>query len=203
MAGSRLPGRLARAGPDPADIGQQIKLRVRPSRCWQAVAQGRDCALVLDQLDAVSTTSGRNPQFFACIETLIQQAQTYPRMHIILACRKFDLENDYRLRALTGQNGIAATFLLGPLDQTTVKRVVQELGVDADRLTRSQIVLLSNPFHLSLLAGVAQASPRRAPSFQTAKDLYYQFWDAKETAVTQRLGHPVPWAQIMDRWSAS
>jgi hypothetical protein len=184
---------------DPADIGQQLKLPGSPVTVLAAVAQGRDCALVLDQLDAVSTASGRNPQFFACIETLIQQAQTHPRMRIILACRKFDLENDYRLRTLTGQDGIAVMFPLGPLDQATVKRVVQELGVDVDRLTRSQIALLSNPFHLSLLAGVAQASPIRALSFQTAKDLYYQFWDAKERAVTQRLGYLVPWAQIMDR----
>lgn len=183
---------------DPTDIGRQLKLPGSPVTVLASVAQGRDCALVLDQLDAVSTTSGRNPQFFDCIETLIQQAQTHTRMRLILACRKFDLENDHRLRTLTSQDGIATTFSLGLLNLDIVKRAVWDLGLDADRLTQKQITLLSNPFHLSLLAGIAQASPTNALSFQTTKDLYYQFWDAKEIAVRQRLGYAVPWVQIMD-----
>ncbi|GHO65546.1 hypothetical protein KSC_044380 [Ktedonobacter sp. SOSP1-52] len=183
---------------DPEDIGRQLKLPGSPVTVLAALAQGRDCTLVLDQIDAVSTTSGRNPQFFDCIETLIQQAQTHPRMHLVLACRKFDLENDYRLRMLAGKDGIAIPLTLGSLDEGTVRRVLQELGLTTERLTQKQIALLSNPFHLSLLTGGAQTSPTDTFSFQTAKDLYYQFWDTKEMAVSQRLGYAVPWSQIMD-----
>jgi hypothetical protein len=183
---------------DPVAIGKQLELPSSPVNVLAAIAQERDCVLVIDQIDAVSATSGRNSQFFECIEALLLQAQAYPRMRLLLACRTFDLENDHRLRSLVGKDGIATAISLGLLDQTTVKRIVQQLGLDADQLTQKQIALLAHPFHLSLLAGVAQTVPIKALSFQTAKELYYQFWDAKEAAVTRRLGYPVLWTQIMD-----
>lgn len=79
----------------PDQLGEQLdNLPGSPAHVLANIAQKRDCVLVVDQLDAVSRASGRNTQFFECIEQIIDQAQTFPRMKLLLACRKFDLDND-------------------------------------------------------------------------------------------------------------
>ena len=84
----------------PDDVGEQIGLPGSPANVLAAVAQGSQCVLVIDQLDALSLASGRNTNLFDCVYEIIRQAQAHPNMHILLACRKFDLDNDYRLRQL-------------------------------------------------------------------------------------------------------
>ena len=100
----------------PDDVGDQIGLPGSPANVLAAVAQGRDCVLVIDQLDALSLASGRNTNLFDCIYAIIQQAQAHPNMRILLACRKFDLDNDYRLRRLTDPDGVAETVAVERLD---------------------------------------------------------------------------------------
>jgi hypothetical protein len=135
----------------PSDVGQQLGLRDSPANVLAAIAQGRDCVLVIDQLDATSLASGRHPQFFDCVAEILQQAQAHPRMRLLLACRKFDIDNDARLRRLSGETGIVETVPVNRLSHTTVREVVADLGLDADRLDSKQLDLLSIPLHLSLL----------------------------------------------------
>jgi hypothetical protein len=52
-------------------IGTQLGLPGSPVGVLAAVAQGRDCVLVIDQLDAVSRASGRHPQFFDSVDALL------------------------------------------------------------------------------------------------------------------------------------
>jgi len=104
--------RLDRLEPtnSPDKVGEQLeKLPGSPAHVLANIAQGGDCVLIIDQLDAVSTASGRNPQFFECVEQIIDQAKAYPQMRLLLACRKFDLDYDDRIKRLTGENGIAET----------------------------------------------------------------------------------------------
>lgn len=91
----------------PDQVGEQLELPGSPAHVLANIAQGRDCVLIIDQLDAVSNASGRNPQFFECVEQIIEQTKTFPRMRLLLACRKFDLDYDYRLKRLTSEYGIA------------------------------------------------------------------------------------------------
>jgi hypothetical protein len=90
----------------PSDVGRQLGLPDSPANVLAAIAQDRDCVLVIDQLDATSLASGRHPQFFDCVSEILQQAQAHPRMRLLLACRKFDVDKDSRLRRLSGQTGI-------------------------------------------------------------------------------------------------
>ncbi|MDP9438796.1 MAG: ATP-binding protein [Actinomycetota bacterium] len=90
----------------PNDIGKQLDLPGSPVAVLGGVAQGRNCVLVIDQLDAVSLASGRHPQFFDGVDELIRQAEAYPRMRLLVACRNFDLENDHRLRRLANDRGV-------------------------------------------------------------------------------------------------
>lgn len=114
----------------PNDVGQQLGLPGSPANVLAAVAQKRDCVLMIDQLDAVSLASGRNPQFFDCMAEIIKQAQVHPKMRVVLACRKFDLDNDHRLQRLTDLNGIAEIVSINRLSHPRVQKVVSELGLN-------------------------------------------------------------------------
>ena len=62
--------------------------------------------LVIDQLDAVSLASDRNPELFKILKDIIRQADAYPRMRLLLDRRRVDLDNDYRLRTLTREGAL-------------------------------------------------------------------------------------------------
>jgi len=182
----------------PDQVGEQLeKLPGSPAHVLANIAQGRDCVLVIDQLDAVSTASGRNPQFFECIDRIIDQAKAYPQMRILLACRKFDLDYDYRLKRLTGENGIADTVTISRLSHEKVREVVAELGLNSSLLNNKQLELLSIPLHLRLLAEVPEVSKANALNFRTAKDLYDKFWNHKKDVINARLGNSEHWTDVI------
>ncbi|HAX79147.1 MAG TPA: hypothetical protein DCY88_25805 [Cyanobacteria bacterium UBA11372] len=183
----------------PNDVGQQLGLPGSPANVLAAISHKRDCVLIIDQLDAVSLASGRNPQFFDCVAEIIKQVQAHPKMRLVLACRKFDLDNDYRLRHLTDENGIAEPVIINRLPHATVREVFAKLGLDATRLNEKQLNLLSVPLNLRLLAEVAADSRIDALSFKTVRDLYYHFWDYKQAVIERdRLGRPVQWTCVID-----
>jgi hypothetical protein len=183
----------------PDKLGEQLGLPGSPAIVLANIAQNRDCVLVIDQLDAVSLASGRNPQFFDCIFEIIKQAQAHPNIHLLLACRKFDLDNDNRLKRLIDEkNGVAKAIAINRLPHSTVRDVVGKLGLESARLTEKQLNLLSIPLHLSLLAEIAEDSTVDVLSFQTAKELYDQFWSKKQGKLRERLGRSVQWTQVID-----
>ncbi len=171
----------------PNQVGKQLELPGSPAQVLANIAQKRDCVLIIDQLDAVSTASGRSPQFFECVEQIIDQVKAYPQMRLLLACRKFDLDYDYRFKRLTGENGIAETVKISRLTHEKVREVVAELGLDSSLLNNKQLDLLSIPLHLKLLAEVAESSQTNALSFKTAKDLYDKFWDYKKDVIYSQM----------------
>jgi hypothetical protein len=142
----------------PSHVGQQLGLPDSPAIVLAAIAQGRDCVLVIDQLDATSLASGRHPQFFDCVAEILKQAQAHPRMRLLLSCRKFDVDNDDRLRRLCGENGVVEAVPVNPLSHISVQEVVTRLGLDAGRFNPKQFDLLSIPLHLSLLAEIAAST---------------------------------------------
>jgi hypothetical protein len=183
----------------PDALGQQLEgLPGSPANVLAAISQGRECVLIIDQLDAVSEASGRNPEFFECVDKIIKQAQTHPNIHLLLACRKFDLENDSRLRRLAGQDSILEPVIVNRLSHETVKEVCYKLRLDATRLNQKQLDLLSIPLHLNLLAKVAEDKSIDVLDFKTAKDLYDNFWKYKQKVLQQRLNRPVQWINVIE-----
>ena len=171
----------------PAALGESLGLPASPISVLAAVAKGQDCLLVIDQMDAVSLASGRNPDFFNCISAMLHQAQRYPNMKVLSACRKFDVENDDRLRQLIEDGGLATEIRVEQFDGDTVRSVVAKLGLDAGKLSPKQIDLLSLPIHLKLLSEIMLKSGVASMDFQTAKDLYDRFWDYKRMAMRSRI----------------
>ncbi|WP_445242838.1 NACHT domain-containing protein [Microcoleus sp. POL10_C6] len=181
----------------PNQVGEQLEnLPTSPAHVLGNIAQGRDCVLVIDQLDAVSTASGRISDFFDCIEQIVDQAKDYPKMRLLLACRKFDLDYDYRLKRLTGEKGIADMVPINPLSHEKVQEVVAQLGLNSISLNKKQLELLSIPLHLRLLAEVAEGSKANVLNFTTAKDIYDKFWDYKKDIIDRR-GNYDHWTDVI------
>ena len=169
------------------DVGVSLGLPASPANSLAGVAGGRDCLLAVDQMDAVSLASGRSPDFFDCIGAVLKQACHHPKMRVISACRKFDLDNDHRLRHLVGDGGIAREVPLGSFDEATVRKLAANLGLNAAALSPRQVELLSLPIHLRLLSESTADGGVSQMGFRTTKDLYDRFRRSK-WANLERLG---------------
>ena len=163
----------------PIAIGKQLGLPTSPASVLAGIAQGRDCLLVIDQLDAVSLTSGRNPEFFDCVGALMDQARSHPNMRVLAACREFDIKNDSRLRELISEQGIASEVSIPPFDDATVRHIAAQIGLNADNISSRQIKILSLPIHMRLLSEVVKDGGASAAEFQTEISLFDRFWSEK------------------------
>ena len=123
----------------PAEVGRSLGLPASPVSVLASIADGRDCLLVVDQLDAVSLASGRNPEFFDCIGAILSQAQHHPNMRVLSACRRFDVDNDHRLKHLVSDRGLAQEIQIEAFDDETVRSLVTKLGMDATELNPNSL----------------------------------------------------------------
>ena len=172
----------------PRELGQRLGLPASPASALANLADGSDCLLIIDQLDAVSLASGRNPEFFDCIAAMLNQANHHPNMRVLVACRKFDVDNDPRIRELISANGIAQEVQLSEFDEATVREVVANMGIDSGSLNSKQIELLSLPVHLRLLAEVSSGKTDAASlGFQTPNKLYSRFWEYKKDVLEKQV----------------
>ncbi len=165
------------------ELGQRIQLTMSPVAALGAVANGRPCVLIVDQLDAVSLASGRIPDTFDAVADLLGEATAYPAMRVVLVCRAFDAQADPRIRQLTASDR-CARISVGPLCDAQVDTALASMGLDASHLAPSQRGLLRSPLHLVLLAQVADQE--KALTFRTTRQLFDAFWDTKRKACVRR-----------------
>ena len=180
----------------PENLGRQLGLPGSPAAVLAAIAAGTSGVLVIDQLDAVSLASGRNPQFFEVIRELIDEALAHSNLAVLVGCRQFDIDNDSRLRALASDSETTKTVNVGPLSEADVREALSQLGLDASNLTPGQLKLLAVPLHLRLLAETARSD--KPLDFETVTDLYDRFWEYKRQLVEKvRLGRPSAWVEVV------
>jgi hypothetical protein len=166
-----------------AQIGGKLDLPGSPVSLLGAIAQGRRSALILDQLDAVSLISGKNPDLFDPICDLFEEASAFPEMRIVAACRAFDLDNDHRLKKLA-VNPIFVRRGLDPLAREYVLKGVEDAGFEPSGLSEKQIELFSNPLSLSMLAEIRPTS-KQPVGIETSIDLFDAFWRRKKLDLAQ------------------
>ncbi|KOV36822.1 hypothetical protein ADK60_06285 [Streptomyces sp. XY431] len=166
------------------ELGERIGLTGSPVGALAAVAAGRPCVLVVDQLDAVSLASGRIPDTFDAVADLIAEATAYPALRVVLVCRAFDAQADPRIRRLTAPER-CTRIPLEPLSDAQVDAAITGMGLDASGVAPQQRALLRSPLHLVLLARIADQ--REPLSFRTTKQLFDAFWDTKRTECLRRL----------------
>lgn len=192
--------RLDRVTPTlrPEALGAELGLPASPPAVLAAVAQDQRAVFIVDQMDAVSTTSGRSPQFFDCVSEMVRLAESRPNLQVVLSCRTFDIENDARLRRLVHGPSKSPVVTIGTLGHSQVRAAVQAFGYDEGELTPNQISILAVPLHLALLGEIAAAGPERRLDFGTARDLYDEFWTRKRHDVAQRLDRDPAWTNVID-----
>ncbi|MFE0861935.1 hypothetical protein ACFW5P_17225 [Streptomyces rochei] len=165
------------------ELGQRVGLPMSPVGALGAVAGGRPCVLVVDQLDAVSMASGRIPETFDAVADLVDEAAAHPGMQVVLACRAFDAEADARIRRLTAPDH-CSRVTVSLLSDAQVDTAVNGMGLDVSQLASPQRALLHTPLHLVLLAQVADQE--EALLFHTTRQLFDAFWDTKQEACARR-----------------
>lgn len=168
-------------------LGEQLGLGESPALVLSEAFPDQPVVLVIDQLDCVSATSGRHPDFFDTVAALRAEVlglRARRTIHLVMACRRFDFEHDYRLKQLVTED--QPPVEIGSLSPAEVKNVLQQEEGDFSKLTPHQQKMLCLPQNLALYidAGLAQSENR----FTSPTDLCHAYWDAKRKAV----GHERP-----------
>ena len=174
------------------ELGKYLGLEESPALVLKTAAEAmsRDAVLIIDQLDAVSTTSGRRAEFFEVVEDLLDEVQglrNSVKIHIVVVCRKFDWENDHRLRGPLGKDCVEVSIIDFSIDE--VKSVLQDGGFKPELFETRQLELLRLPQNLSLFLDT-NYDPGSRPTFFTQKDLFDRYWDEKRQTVQKRIGLP-------------
>ena len=117
-----------------ADLGRHLGLEESPVLVLTAAAEtaGSPGVLLIDQLDAVSTMSGRNSGAFDLVEQLLHEARgTRARalIHTVVICRAFDWEHDARLRQLMPPDS-QAQVEIAEFTVDEVKSILTDGGFD-------------------------------------------------------------------------
>lgn len=156
-------------------LGRKLELLKSPVVSLQRAADKCDAVLVIDQFDAMSLMSGRLPNSYDAVADLVDEAMAL-NIRVIVACRLFDFENDYRIRKINdewkGQH-----VVVGDLSDDVVADAVTEMGGDIARLTAKQRELLRLPLHLVLFKEIIDQPD--AYSFTTPISLFNAFWERK------------------------
>ena len=190
-------------------LGGHLGLEESPVIVLAAAAEaaGRPGVLIVDQLDAVSTVSGRSSGMFDLVERLLDEARgTRARavIHAVVVCREFDWQHDPRLRQLMPRSGEQnersernERIEVTELTTAEVETILTETGFDSALFHKRQLELLRLPQNLSLFLE-ADFDVSRAPVFGTAKELFDRYWIEKRRSVAKRATlSPDPWLEVM------
>ena len=194
-----LAFRLDRIGPvaSTKELGEQLGLEESPALVLATAAEtmSSEAVLVIDQLDAVSTTSGRSADFFDVVEDLLSEVRNLRsrvRFHVVVVCREFDWKNDHRLRPLLPENSPNIAVTDFSLDE--VKSALTTSGFDTELFGARQLELLCIPQNLALFLD-AHYDPHLRPLFSSHKELFDQYWKEKRRKVNERAN------PLSDHWS--
>lgn len=155
-----------------ADLGRAVGLSDSPTALLGGHANSADSLLVLDQLDAVSSFSGRMPDSFEAVTEILQSQAAWPRMRVLLVTRTVDLERDPRFRELAAMNDVAS-IEVSPLSDDELMTMLGSISGATEALPRVDKNLLRTPLYARLLAAVA--SETHEGQKLTAGDLFDAF----------------------------
>jgi hypothetical protein len=178
------------------DLGQQLALEESPVLVLEAASEkAGEAVLIIDQLDAVSVTSGRSTSFLDVLEGLLIEARSVRarlKLHVFVVCRKFDWQNDHRLRHLLPSEHIEVEVVDFSMEE--LKRTLSDAGFNPVLFHARQLALLQLPQNLALFleAGFYAGA---IPVFNTSKELFDRYWDEKRRAVALRT------PGIAERWT--
>ncbi len=179
------------------ELGARLDLEESPALVVATAAEAisGEAVLVIDQLDAVSTTSGRRADFFDVVEGLLSEVRSLRarvKFHVVVVCREFDWKNDHRLRPLLPEDSPNIAVTDFSLDE--VKSALTTSGFDTELFGAKQLELLRLPQNLALFLD-AHYDPQSRPMFSSPKELFDRYWSEKRRRVNER-ATPLP-----DHWN--
>ena len=182
------------------NLGEHLCLGESPALVLAAAAELAGCpsVLIIDQMDAVSTMSGRASGRLDLIEKLLSEVRAKrvrATIHTVLVCRAFDWENDATLRQLVSVSEAPVELTGFSVDQ--VNEILEEANFNPDLLQKRQLELLRLPQNLSLFfeAGLDHSSTH---GFSSQKDLFDRYWTTKRKAAESRVApSPEYWLQVI------
>jgi hypothetical protein len=175
-------------------LGKAMDFPMSPTLVLAGIANGGRCVLAIDQLDALSHASGRNPHLWAVFEELIAECERLPNMRVLLACRAFDAEHDARLRRLIADELSSLRIDLDLLTPELVREIIGRAGIEGRTLKDKEVELLRTPLHLSLYL---QGDPSAHPSFVGVQELFARYWETKHKLIEQKLGRTARWTDAI------
>jgi hypothetical protein len=182
------------SSPSPRGWGEALGLPGSPATVLAGVVGAGTGLLVIDQLDAVGSVSGRHPERRDLIAALLQQAVHHPGVRVLVACRRFDLDHDRVLRGIAADEG-TATVEVGQLGEKDVTDALDAVGVSASGLSTGVVQLLRVPLHLALYVGLAGAGVD-VPVVRSLTDLYACYCEEKRRECRARRGADEWWAVV-------
>jgi hypothetical protein len=192
VSADRMPN-----APTTIQLGLGLGLPDSPATVLGAVAAGGDALLVVDQLDAVSVTSGRHPERLSLVSDLLREIRSYPRLRVLLACRQFDIDNARALRAVTHEHD-AAIVTISNLDQEQICQVLADAGLST-AVEPPLTQLLALPLHLALYVELALAGVKDLAFTRTLGQLYDLYWNVKRDACRVTRGGADQWLPVIER----
>lgn len=167
------------------ELGQCIyNERVSPADLLANIAQDKPALIILDQLDSLSSVSGRSINKWFVINQLLQQVCKYPNIKVLIACRDFDLNKDSRLKEFiqTNEESVEKIFI-NNLSNEVVIDTLTKLGVNKNRINEKLLKLFSIPLHLQMLCAVSENTDITNLNYENKLELYNAFWDSKCTII--------------------
>ena len=167
-------------------LGQEIDLSESPSVLLAGAADGSPALLVIDQLDAVSTYSGRMPDSFEAVDEALAEIERTPNVKALVVARTVDLEADPRMRSLLRSGTSVSQHTVGNLDLAEVTAQIADYGMQVPTSERT-LELLCTPLHLSVFCRLSD--PARRLEYTTLQELYDRYTEEVGTDVERRVGH--------------
>ena len=164
-------------------IGMRRNLPASPVITLGGYAGENPSVLCIDQVDAIGLVSARNQPAWYAVTELLEEANTFPNMRILFACRSFDLEHDPQLRVLASDTNRIERINVGDLDEESIRSAILESGANVGPLSPSQMGILAVPLHLYLFLA---ANPTGAVEFNGKGDLFEAFWKHKAQTVDSK-----------------
>lgn len=161
-------------------LGQEYELPESPAFSLTRAFPNKEVVIVIDQLDAVSTTSGRRSDFFGTVENVVREIRGLrhaQKVHLILSCREFDLSNDHRIKKLATES--TERHKIDRLGLSEVSKILTKCGFDTGHFAENQLSILQLPQNLSLFLS-AVPDPKAKCVFKNQKDLFDDYWDHKQ-----------------------
>ncbi len=161
------------------ELGRQMGLPESPALVIGADGPG---VLILDQLDALSLTSGRNARLRPLLHELLAEAGQNSGIRLVLACRSFDLRYDDELRAIGSGVDVARISLEG-LTEKESGLALADAGVTVAQLRREHLELLKVPRNLYMFTRISATQRAEVISLVGLWDAY---WETLQQNVRER-----------------